>query len=259
MAKIRTRRPNIEELTVPAVLVLVDFDNVDRAHTSAGPVSLAKMLVSLLPNSVIARHQGVIVRLYGGWRSNGVLTKFAQTLIPIIRSQSPTIVSIINSGNGLNVKVTVELAEKPIGSSLILEQTFVKDRNLRKFRTRTSPWPKCADPSSCDFLRFAGHTHATPCSNSGCNSKLADVFVRDEQKMVDTLIVADIAHQVFIGKATDIVVASSDTDMWPGILLALQTGCTVTHIHTTHGFRTQRHLMNAIGAQLGRYYHQLSV
>lgn len=244
---------------MPAMLLLVDYDNVDRAHTLAGPVSLAKMLVSILPSAVVARHQGVIVRLYGGWRSNGILTNSAQRLVPDIHSQSPTVVSFTDSGATLNVRVTVELAECPIGSSSLLEQTFVKDRGLRNFRSRVSPWTECIDPSSCGLQRFAGHTHATKCGNTGCNSKLADVFVRDEQKMVDTLIIADIAHQVFTGKATDIVVASSDTDMWPGILLALRTGCAVTHIHTKHGFRTQRHLMNTLGVHLIRIYQQLSV
>ena len=244
---------------MPALLVLVDYDNVDRTHTVAGPVSLAKILVALVPNSIIARHQGVTVRLYGGWRNNGTLTQFAQKLVPDIHRQSPTVMSILDAGITLNVRLTVELAQGPIGSSTSLEQTFVKNRGLRNFRSRSSLRPECASPSSCGLQMFSGLTHATPCGNSGCNSKLADVFVRDEQKMVDTLIVADIAHQAFAAKATDVVVVSSDTDMWPGVLLALRSGCAVTHIHTKHGTRTQQHLINTLGGQLSRNYQQLSV
>lgn len=244
---------------MPALLVLVDYDNVDRNHMRAGPVSLARMLVTLVPSAIIARHQGVSVRLYGGWRSNGVLTNFAQRLVPDISRQSPTVVSILDSGVALNVRLTVELAQGPIGSSTSLEQTYARNRGLRNFRSRSSPIPECASPFSCGLQMFSGLTHAARCSNSGCNSKLADVFVRDEQKMVDTLIVADIAHQAFAAKATDVVVVSSDTDMWPGVLLALRAGCAVTHIHTKRGLRTQRHLINTLGGQLSRNYHQLSV
>lgn len=244
---------------MPALLVLVDYDNVDRSHTVAGPVGLAKMLVSLLPNAIVARHQGVTVRLYGGWRANGTLTYFAQNLVPDIHLQSPTVVAISNSGVSQNVRLTVELAQGPIGSSTSLEQTYVKNRGLRNFRSRSGPRPECANPSSCGLQMFSGLTHATQCGNHGCNSKLADVFVRDEQKMVDTLIVADMAHQVFAAKATDVVVVSSDTDMWPGVLLALRAGCAVTHIHTKRGLRTQQHLMNTLGGQLSRNYQQLSV
>lgn len=244
---------------MPALLVLVDYDNVDRSHTVAGPVSLAKMLVTLLPYAIITRHQGVTVRLYGGWRSNGTLTNFAQNLVPDIHRQSPTVVSVMDAGVTLKVRLTVELAQGPIGSSSSLEQTFVKNRGLRNFRSRSSPRPECVNSSSCGLQLFSGLTHATQCGNPGCNSKLADVFVRDEQKMVDTLIVADIAHQAFAAKATDVVVVSSDTDMWPGVLLALRAGCAVTHIHTKHGLRTQQHLMNTLGGKLSRNYQQLSV
>lgn len=244
---------------MPALLVLVDYDNVDRSHTRAGPVSLAKLLVTLVPSTIIARHQGVTVRLYGGWRSNGVLTNFAQNLVPDIHRQSPTVVSIFDSGAALNVRLTVELAQGPIGSSTSLEQTFVKNRGLRNFRSRNSSPSECAKPSSCGLQMYSGLTHATQCGNPGCNSKLADVFVRDEQKMVDTLIVADIAHQAFAAKATDVVVVSSDTDMWPGVLLALRAGCAVTHIHTKRGLRTQTHLINTLGGLLSRNYMQLSV
>lgn len=244
---------------MPALLVLVDYDNVDRSHTVAGPVGLARMLVTLLPNVIIARHQGVTVRLYGGWRNNGTLTNFAQNLVPDIHRQSPTVVAISNSGVSQNVRLTVELAQGPIGSSTSLEQTFVKNRGLRNFRSRSAPRPECANPLSCGLQMFSGLSHATQCGNPGCNSKLADVFVRDEQKMVDTLIVADIAHQAFAANATDVVVVSSDTDMWPGVLLALRAGCAVTHIHTKRGLRTQQHLMNTLGGQLSRNYLQLSV
>jgi uncharacterized LabA/DUF88 family protein len=57
----------------------------------------------------------------------------------------------------------------------------------------------------------------------------SDAFYRFEQKLVDTLIVADLAalahatHQV-------IALASSDDDLWPGILLALELGSTVLHL-----------------------------
>jgi uncharacterized LabA/DUF88 family protein len=109
------------------------------------------------------------------------------------------------------------------------------------------------------MLRFSGLTASASCGNSGCSSQLGDVLVRDEQKMVDTLIVADIAHQVFKAMATDVVVVSSDTDMWPGVLLALRSGCAVTHIHTKHGGKTQQHLINTLGGQLNRIYQQMSV
>jgi hypothetical protein len=107
--------------------------------------------------------------------------------------------------------------------------------------------------------QFSGLTNATPCPNSACACTLGDVLVRDEQKMVDTLLVADIASHAFTGKASDVVIVSSDIDMWPGVLLALRSGCSVTHIHTKSGWRTQGHLVGTLGSTLGKSYTQLAV
>lgn len=244
---------------MPDLMVLVDYDNVEPSRTRAGPVSLSKILVSLIPSNVLARHGGVTVRLYGGWRSQSTLTNSAQRLIPVIRADSPCIFTMSNAGTTLNLRLTVELADKPIGVTIPLEQSLVRDRGLRKFRARPTPWNCCVDSSSCGLGSIAGLKHDSVCVTPGCTTKLGDIFVRDEQKMVDTLIVADIAHQVFVARSSDIVVVSSDTDMWPGILLALNAGCSVVHIHTRSGWRTQRHLMNTIGGQLSRIYQELTV
>lgn len=242
-----------------ALMVFVDYDNVESTFTRAGPVNLGKMLVGIIPASILAKYQGVTVRLYGGWRSQGTLTTSAQRLIPIIRADSPCIVNSTLAGTTLPIRLIVELAEKPLGTALPLEETLVKDRGLRKFRARTTPWPQCTNMSSCGLGNITGLTHASLCGNAGCSTKLGDILVRDEQKMVDTLIVADIASQVFVSKATDIVVVTSDTDMWPGILLALRTGCHVLQIHTKRDWRTQRHLLNTISSPLNRFYQQTSI
>lgn len=77
--------------------------------------------------------------------------------------------------------------------------------------------------------------------------------------MVDTLLVADIAYQAFVHKATDVVIVSSDTDMWPGVLLAMTAGCNVVHLHTRSGWKTQKHLMATLCSATNRRYTQLSV
>lgn len=249
----------IRGLDVTVLMVFVDYDNVDLALTRAGPVSLAKVLSALIPSSILATHASITVRLYGGWRCNATLTTFAQRLVPDIRANSPCVISSTFSGNTVTLRLTVELAEKPIGATTAFEETFVRDRGLRKFKTLSKPWSACLGSGSCGLGGFAHVAHNSPCTNAGCTMKVGDLFVRDEQKMVDTLIVADIAHQALLQRATDVIVVSSDTDMWPGVLLALRAGCAVSHIHTKPGWRTQRHLMRTIGGGLDRFYQQLSV
>ncbi len=243
---------------MPSLLVLVDYDNVERPLLRAGPVAFARLLIPLIPEAVLAKHDAVQVRLYGGWRTLGVLTTVAQNLVPDIRNQSPAMVAVPKSGGQHQLRFSVELADGLIGLNAPLQETLAKDRDLRKFRSRRG-WPECADSANCGFAQFVGVSYSTACGKAGCSSQLSDVLVRDEQKMVDTLIVADIAFQSLSQRASDIVVVSSDTDMWPGVLLALRSGCSVTHIHTRRGWKTQRHLLATLNGHALRSYHQLSV
>lgn len=244
---------------MPTLVVLVDFDNVDPVLARAGALSLARNLVSLIPSPVLARHSEVQVRLYGGWRSSGALTKHAQRLIPDIRSGSPTVVGRPGLNAGPPLRLTVELAEGPIGTTVRFQETLALDRPLRKFRARAT-WPECVSPGAgCGMALYSRLSHATVCQVPGCASRLSGLLVRDEQKMVDTLLVADIAYQALSLKATDVVVVSSDTDMWPGILLAMNSGCNVIHLHTQSGWKTQRHLIATLGQATSPRYTQLSI
>lgn len=245
--------------TLAALSILVDYDNVDKAHLRAGPINLAKLLSSLIPVDVLSRHSAIDVRLYGGWRSKSNLTRAAQQLVPDIGANSPAVVSYQNGATTVTLRVTVALALKPIGGLVSLDETLVKDRGIRKFRATATPWSSCSDRAECGFSNFFNVNYSTRCATAGCGVSMGDIFVRDEQKMVDTLLVADIAHLALSAKSTDIVLVSSDVDMWPGVLLALGSGCSVVHIHTKRDWRTQRHLINTLPPLANRKYTQLSV
>ena len=242
-----------------ALLVLVDYDNVDRALSRVGPVNCAKILTRCIPQDVLRNHDSIVVRLYGGWRSNGRLTTAAQRIVPEIRACSPTVVSVSGGDPTTAKKLVVELADAPIGLTTPLDQTLARDRTLRKFRANPSALSACVNISSCGMSQHYALTHSLACANAACSAVLGDLLVRDEQKMVDTLIVADLAHQVFISKATHIAIVSSDTDLWPGVLLALRHACNIHHIHTRNGGRTQRHLLQTLNQKLTGKYAETSV
>jgi uncharacterized LabA/DUF88 family protein len=178
--------------------------------------------------------------------------------VPDIHANSPALISYSIEGVSKKLSVTVSLAYSPVGSYVALDETLVKERNIRKFYSR-AVISSCANSTSCGLRPNGGLTHSTSCTVVGCGTTLGEILVRDEQKMVDTMLVADIAQIALVNKATDIVLVSSDTDMWPGVLLALQNGCSVAHIHTKKGWRTQRHLINTIPRYHLRNYMQLSV
>lgn len=239
--------------------VFVDFDNVQAIQIQTGVVAFSRMLVSQLPSTLLSQYDNVFVRLYGGWRSKGLLTRGAQRIIPDIRSNSGGVLQFLLGEETRKVIVHVALAYAPIGFSTPLDETLVFDRDLRKFRAKSQPWSECANATACGLAGLSTLCHTSQCQENNCAMKLGDLLVRDEQKMVDTLIVADIAHDVHVDRARDLVVVSSDTDMWPGVLLALRAGCSVTHIHPKKNWRTQAHLMRTLNNQLQNSYKQMSL
>lgn len=242
------------------LVVLIDYDNVDPALSRVGPINLSKVIVGRIHSGFLKGFDGVKIRLYGGWRSRGALSPMAQRLTPVIQAESPVILGREIDGAVKNLRVQVELAMGPIGTSVVLDETLVRGRELRKFRAKSCPWPKCSSPEeSCGFLSFASIKHDDLCGVEGCSTKMGDILVRDEQKMVDTLIVVDLAHQVHVARASHVVLVSSDTDMWPGVLLATQTGCNVLQIHPRSGWKTQNHLIGTLTPAAARCYGQCSI
>ena len=240
--------------------VLVDYDNLGPTITRAGPVALARILTPVVPKAVLELYEEINVRLYGGWRSKGSPTIVAQQLIPTIRAQSPTVYALQDpGGKSRHLRLNVELAHGPIDSQIILQETYATQRSLRKFRARALESHECCRPTICGLKSFLTASHRTECDVPGCSVKLKDLLVRDEQKMVDTLLVADVAQLALVQRAPNVVLVSSDTDMWPAVLLALRIGSNVIHIHTTTGWRTQSHLLRTLSTSLPGAYQQLSV
>ncbi len=239
--------------------IFVDFDNIENKFLCGGPIALSRTIAAIVPLEIISGYLGITVRLYGGWRWNGNLTHQAQYLIPKIRAGSPGVIPIKIDNAVINFRLRVELAEKPIGYSNLLGRTFVKERSLRKFRVKSTPWDGCTSSGSCGLSHLNSATHATKCPDPSCAVMMGSILIRDEQKMVDTLIVADIAQLALVDKAKNIVVVSSDTDMWPGVILALRAGCSILHIHPKSQWKTQQHLLNTLTSSISKKYSQLSL
>ena len=244
---------------MPALVMFVDYDNVEPMFTGAGPVQFARILMGTVPLATLGKYDSVLVRLYGGWRLSTSPTTAAQQLVPQIVRDSPTVYQNPAAPTAAPIRLLVELADRPIGWQAVLEQTMVKNRELRRFRANPQLLRECVDIGSCGLQQFFSMSPTTTCSNGACGVELGTLLVRDEQKMVDTLLVADLAVQVFMQQANDIVVVSSDSDIWPGILLALRAGSNVMHVHPKAQGRTPMHLLRTLGSGLRGIYTECTL
>jgi len=89
------------------VLVLVDFDNIEKGESRTGLEYVVRKVLSICEPKIGASALRAVVRLYGGWYEHGRLTQPAQRLVVDIANISP--VRIVRS-DGSMLWANVELA-----------------------------------------------------------------------------------------------------------------------------------------------------
>lgn len=222
--------------------ILVDYDNVHELLRHRGLPYIAQQVADAVGASVIARLPRLRMRLYGGWLESRVATKRAQA-VAAEAANGPFVVSVTGDKTVHRSLVAVELAWGPVDEPKIyFSHTFRKRSVNENVRSLAVPYPGCRNVVSCpigDLERFLKNRQ---CSMSACNVAPKDVLVRDEQKLVDTMLVTDLLA-LSRGGATEVAVVSTDDDMWPGVRLALTWGVRVFHIHPVPGRSTPSHLL----------------
>jgi hypothetical protein len=73
-----------------------------------------------------------------------------------------------------------------------------------------------------------------------------------EQKLVDSMLTADLIHLAHSGEQF-VAIVSSDDDMWPGIITAVHAGAHVLHVQTSglQQFSPYLHVTNGKYTQVG--------
>ena len=85
--------------------------------------------------------------------------------------------------------------------------------------------------AACPLADMESFISRRRCPNSPCPLKPSDLLVRNEQKLVDTMMAADLFSLHLSGSA-DAVVVSSDDDLLPVIRLLVSRGVNVVHLLT---------------------------
>ena len=218
--------------------MLVDYDNIDMSDKRKGIAYLADVII----NRVVDELEGIMrhykIRLYGGWYEKQTLTQKAQYLIGEISPLSPSYTINLSFNNNIKSIVSIELAYSlQISPNQHLLHTFRARSNPRGFQFLNPREVGCIDPD-CPNLALYNLFTSNKCAKPGCNKTLKDLFYKREQKLVDSMIVADLIFYAVNGEET-ISIVSSDDDLWPGICYALLAGCHVTQVHTRAKHKNQ--------------------
>jgi hypothetical protein len=219
------------------MVALIDWDNLDDRDRRQGPRYVADKLwttlVALVP-ALLQDVQNFDVRLYGGWYGwNGPrnITPMATQLTAAVQTDFPFILR--DPSTRQSVKISGELAHSLLRlPKQVLPHTFRQRQG--------SPKLSCVDPlrlgctvSSCPMANIHQFFTLRKCPETSCIRSIDQFLSRAEQKLVDTMLVADLIHLVSAGE-TSLTVVSSDDDLWPGMLMAMSQGAHVVHVCTKH-------------------------
>ncbi|NSW55175.1 MAG: hypothetical protein HPY44_04135 [Armatimonadetes bacterium] len=211
------------------MLIFVDYDNIPVSVRRLGLKHIVSMMMNRIGVPPAGPHERVDCRLYGGWYQEDSPTQLCQELAAEILGDFPRAVTVYGEATDEDVVVRLELAY-----GLLADPDH---HLLRTYRLKGSPGNiKCRDPRDAGCLDADCPLQVLyDCVVSGrcpkCGLPVDSVLYRAEQKLVDTMMTADIIHAVTRGE-TVVGVASSDADLWPAMRTAIRLGTEVVHIQT---------------------------
>jgi hypothetical protein len=223
--------------------VLVDYDNVRQQHRSRGLVYVADRMLQAISSVHPGLPARVRIRLYGGWYEGASPSHRAQDLASEILAEFPRMIPAA----GVLVRTEVELAY-----SLEIEPSRHLWHTYRRYASTTDV--ACHSPATVGCSRMACALSSTylflstgHCPEPGCLLEPRDVLFKRQQKLVDTMLTADLIH-LAQSDPRSLCIVSSDDDLWPAVRTALLHGKAVIHVHTLPGRSTPRYYSAGAGS-----------
>lgn len=205
-------------------LILVDFANCDWKYISVTNLVKDIYLQCKLKN---VDFDLVIMRLYGGWYVDNLVSDQRQDAVREIGSW-PTIIRI--SENKI-IRIQFSFADEILGykgnENASVRRTFVeRTAKLKGVKIKGDVSSLC-NSANCRIKETSKWLSTQKsCLNNTCGKKFGEVFVRYEQKQVDTHLLCDFMISLQNQENCMILIMSKDLDFMPGIQTACLMGYT---------------------------------
>ena len=235
------------------VAMFIDYDNVDQGIRRQGVDSVIRAVLQQMPEEALPAGTEVLARIYGGWYDQQQLSPAARALNQDIGSSFPSAVSL-STLTHRSIRVSAELAlALSISPSAELMNTYRIRGAPPSLRPRSYPFTGCArSENGCPLHGTYELLGRKRCPEPGCSVRLSDVVTRPEQKLVDTMLTADLLYAAMRRPAT-VIVATNDDDLWPAIHTAVNLGTTVHHVHPRAGRRTPEIYLSTVAEKYFQY------
>lgn len=223
------------------MIALVDYDNVDSADRRRGVEHVLSRVIHLFGHDRLRTSPRIRFRLYGGWFEEARLSSSGQKISSEIQIY-PKVHSVSEGNSTHRLIVNVEMAESMlIDPQVSIPYTFRLKSVPYNLKCAIPPFHGCVDAVGCPIRGTRHLIKKERCPTTGCATSIRDVLSRAEQKLVDTMMVADLLYLSTREEYPVIAVVSSDEDLWPGIKSALLMGKSMLHVHPKHGRSTPVH------------------
>jgi uncharacterized LabA/DUF88 family protein len=219
------------------VQVFVDYANVHRADRSRGLVYVVDKAIDALGFAHLQSESRVSFRLYDGWYLNRTPTRHAQTVAAELLANFPFTRTVTDGTKNTKIIINAELAYSlKIDPATHLWHTF-RQRGYPTGLSCHHPAVVGCNESVCSLVAMHTFISTQRCPLPTCGISPGQVLHKNEQKLVDTMLAADLMY-LHLQKEPKVAIVSSDDDMWPAIKTVLDLGMTILHIHTLPGHRT---------------------
>ena len=217
------------------MIALIDYDNLDILERRRGVRHVIISLIEALVRQQVAGEQTIDCRLYGGWFEETSLSPHARRLLPEVRREFPSFITVPDQDGAQIILARAELALTMVCDPKVeLTHTYRRRSLPRRLQCVAPPFPNCADPSRCPIVSLRPFIRDDACPVASCAVTPRMALKRAEQKLVDSMIVIDLAHLADV-TSERLIVVSADDDLWPGIRFVLLRGARVVHVVPRHG------------------------
>ena len=141
----------------------------------------------------------------------------------------PRRMRLLDGRRAVRLRVTMEFARGLIGDTVDFTHTYRRRSLPAGLRCATPPFAECGHEADCAVRGLTSFVNESKCPHPQCEVTPRSILWRGEQKLVDSMLVADLIQ---LGRTASevIVLVSSDDDMWPGLRAALLHNARVVHV-----------------------------
>lgn len=204
-------------------VILIDFDNI-YYKVEFSKEKLCMDFSALIDYSLgeTADIDSVTLRLYDGWRKDARSTQKADRVSSVIEGVEAELFPIIR--NKRKIFGEIVLATSQYGFDFEWGNTLSIKSGIHRLSLKGGSITdnQCGDDSHCPLLMISNASKGkiVSCPIDECKNVNFDKLVRNEQKMVDTMMTCDYLDFAIDKDFEVVAIVSDDVDVLPSLLLA---------------------------------------